>query len=46
MFRHIFAIGILGVVCCLLWPVKSCNAAEGEKFDPERQLIFKVKGLT
>jgi hypothetical protein len=46
MFRHIFAIGILGVVGCILWHVERCTAGESQRVDPERQLVFKVKGLT
>jgi hypothetical protein len=45
MFRHFF--GIIAVLPALIMgPVQRGTAGEGQKVDPGRQLIFKVKGLT
>jgi hypothetical protein len=43
MYRHVFAIAVTG---CVLAPAQECRAEEGQKVDLERQLIFRVKGLT
>jgi hypothetical protein len=46
MFRRVLAIGIVGVIGCILRPAHMVSAGDAEKIDPGRQLVFKVRGLT